>query len=560
MLKDDIAGIIANTSRENANIGNSPAAKMLQIASAASREYYLDHVIPEDISNAHRSGDIHIHDLDYYGKTLTCIHIPLGRLLQEGFDAGNGYVRPPKRSTSAFALAAIILQSCQNDMHGGQSYAHFDRDMAPYIDDDAYQAMEGFIFNLNTMHSRAGAQVPFSTVNVGCDTSKNGREVTRLLLEVYEKGLGRGETPLFPNIIFRVKNGVNFNPGDPNYDLFQLACRVCSRRMNPTFSFMDATFNAPYGSEVAYMGCRTRVIANKRGPAISDGRGNLSFTTINLPRLALKSCGDIGYFFELLREAINLTVKQLMHRFEIQSQLRVRDMPFLMGQELYLDSGYDPIGPTIANGTLSIGFIGLAETLRILYGSHHGEGSNKKGLEIVLFMRQIIDHYSRLHDLNFTLLATPAEGLSGRFVKLDREQFGIIPGVTDKNYYTNSFHLPVDFKTTIAHKLEIEGQYHRLTNAGHISYVELSAPPVNNPEAIESIVRQMYASNIGYGGINFPIDECRNCGYSGLIEYYCPKCRSFDISKIRRITGYLAPIDRFNDAKRSELRDRTCLD
>jgi anaerobic ribonucleoside-triphosphate reductase len=565
-LMKAIGEIVEYTSRENANIGNSPSAKMLQIASTASREYYLDCVIPDDIAQAHRNGDIHIHDLDYYGKTLTCVHIPLGRLLAEGFDTGHGYVRPPKRPASAAALAAIIIQSCQNDMHGGQSFAHFDTDMGPYMEgfdeDEAYQAMEAFVYNLNTMHSRAGAQVPFSTVNVGCDTSPGGRLVTRLLLEVYERGLGRGETPVFPNIIFRVSSGINLDPGDPNHDLFKLACRVCARRMNPTFSFMDSSFNRGYGNEVAYMGCRTRVMANRRGQETSDGRGNLSFTTINLPRLAIMAGGNTDRFFRLLDARLELVSRQLLNRFEIQSRLKVRDMPFLMGQKIYIDSygldANDEIDPAIVNGTLSVGFIGLAETLIALCGAHHGENEEAEqlGREIVSHMRQRIDAFAEENNLNFTLLATPAEGLSGRFVAMDRERFGTIRNVTDREYYTNSFHLPVSHPATISRKLAVEGPYHGLTNAGHISYVELASPPIENGEAVESIVKAMADADMGYGGINFPIDECRACGHAGVIDGSCPSCGSGDISRIRRITGYLAPLDRFNDAKRSELAER----
>src|SRR5690554_1774048 len=380
-LMDAVEEILAETNRENANISNSPSAKMLQIASAASKRYYLYRLIAEEFSQAHLEGDIHIHDLDFYGKTLTCVQIPLGKLLAEGFDNGHGYIRPPKRIASASALAAIILQSSQNDMHGGQSFAFFDRDMAPFVqgagEDEVYQAMEALIYNLNSMHSRAGAQVPFSSINLGTDTTPEGRLVTRSLLLAHERGLGRGETPIFPNIIFRVKKGVNFEPGDPNYDLFQLAMRTAARRLNPTFSFMDSSFNSPYGTEVSYMGCRTRVIANRHGPEISTGRGNLSFTTVNLPRLAILAKGDLELFYHKLDRMLELTARQLYHRFRLQSKLKVKDMPFLMGQGLYLDSEklrpHDPIAPVIKHGTLSVGFIGLAETLTALTGFHHGE-------------------------------------------------------------------------------------------------------------------------------------------------------------------------------------------
>jgi len=565
-LMDAVAEILVETNRENANVGNSPSAKMLQIASAASRQYYLSRLIPEEMSAAHRNGDMHIHDLDFYAKTLTCVQIPLGRLLHSGFNTGHGYIRPPRRIGSAAALAAIILQSSQNDMHGGQSFAHFDRDMADFAagvdEDEIFQAMEGLVYNLNSMHSRAGAQVPFSSINLGTNTSEAGRAVTRNLLLAYEKGLGRGETPIFPNIIFRVKSGVNFNPGDPNYDLFLLAMRVSATRMNPTFSFMDSPFNAPFGDEVAYMGCRTRVIADRHGAPISDGRGNLSFTTINLPRLALKANGDLAKFYSGLEDVLTLAAKQLMHRFQIQAHLKVRDMPFLMGQGLYLDSDQlkpeDEIGPVIVHGTLSIGFIGLAETLLLLTGHNQVESAEAQqlGVEIVTFMRKMVDHFADQYDLNFTLLATPAEGLSGRFIKIDRALYGEIPGVTDKEYYSNSFHVPVSCETSSFNKLALEAPFHAMTNAGHISYVELDAPPVNNLEAYESLVRYMASVGIGYGGINFPIDECPICGNHGVIEGDCPVCGSSDIRRIRRITGYLSTVDRFNDAKQQELHDR----
>ena len=565
-LMDAVAEILVETNRENANVGNSPSAKMLQIASAASRQYYLSRLIPDDIAQAHRSGDIHIHDLDFYAKTLTCVQIPLGKLLHSGFNTGHGYIRPPRRAGSAAALAAIILQSSQNDMHGGQSFAFFDRDMAGFVADapenEVYQAMEGLVYNLNSMHSRAGSQVPFSSINLGCDTSEAGRRVTRNLLLAYEKGLGHSETPIFPNIIFRVKAGINFDPQDPNYDLFKLALRVAATRMNPTFSFMDSPFNRPFGTEVAYMGCRTRVIADRHGEPVSDGRGNLSFTSINLPRIALKSRGDIPLFFTNLEEVLTLVSRQLMHRYKIQANLKVRDMPFLMGQGLYLDSDRlkpaDEIAAVIRHGTLSIGFIGLAETLTALTGLHQAQSAEaqKLGLEIVGFMRKMVDHFADQYDLNFSLLATPAEGLSGRFVGIDRDLFGTIPGVTDKDYYTNSFHVPVGCEISSFAKLALEAPYHAMTNAGHISYVELDAPPLHNLEAIETLVRYMASVGIGYGGINFPIDECTTCGYSGVIEDDCPACDSSEIRRIRRITGYLSTLDRFNDAKKAELNDR----
>jgi ribonucleoside-triphosphate reductase len=359
-----------------------------------------------------------------------------------------------------------------------------------------------------------------------------------------------------------LKKGINFNPEDPNYDLFKLAMRVSAERLNPTFAFMDATYNQKYGTDVAYMGCRTRVIANRHGAEVTDGRGNLSFTTINLPRIAIEAGGSLEIFFTELERVMALAARQLYHRYRTQSKLRVKDMPFLMGQGLYLDSEKlkpeDLIGPVIKHGTLSIGFIGLAETLVSLTGCHHGQDpkAQRLGLEIVNFMRKMVDGFAEEYDLNYTLLATPAEGLSGRFVTLDRRQFGVISGITDKEYYTNSYHIPVDFEISSFDKISLEGPYHELTNAGHISYVELKSPPINNLEAYERLIRHMGESNMGYAGINFPVDECLVCCQRGLIENECPNCGSTQIRRIRRITGYLSTVDRFNDAKQAELRER----
>lgn len=1086
-LMDAVEEILVETNRENANISNSPSAKMLQIASAASKKYYLSRLIPEELALAHTQGDMHIHDLDFYGKTLTCLQIPLKKLLTEGFNNGHGFIRPPKRPASATALAAIILQSCQNDMHGGQSFPFFDSDIASFVkdadEDETYQAMEAFIYNLNSMHSlsgdehiwvydkhqgkfgqvsmrefdetfeegryqalslnyetgktelkdiiatikhknvhrllnvrlksgqsvtvtenhsvmaldrlgrvtvavpeelksgllpkkidfdaqkavfdlsgypysrkhplekleltpalakfmgyyvaegsvdgstiflaifnevierdvdsllqelkptfhtrlrfnkagkprdlacnvgrtfaafigdacgrgaankriptelffaapeiirafmdgyfsgdgtagpnkiaagtvskelrdglqllcarlnipvsfredrrpktnfatsrprylisiggiyardialtgkdtahlnrinfeqtqydyewlrplikevygifgwastryritpdfinnlindletrlkrvdmaevkklacreyllevinraalnvktteryhllqkvkqgvlpsgtkyfpaladyaavldslylphnrgdfriknteqspravirwanlvleqiakmrellailkrctqllpvrvkkitecpheeyvydisvadnenfltaegifvhnsRAGAQVPFSSLNVGTDTSPEARKVVRNLLLAYEKGLGRGENPIFPNIIFRVKEGINLNEGDPNYDLFKLAIRVASRRLNPTFSFMDSSFNRRYGTDISYMGCRTRVMGNVNGPEITEGRGNLSFTTINLPRVAIKSGTNIDKFYRELDRVLETAIAQLIHRYKVQAGLKVKDMPFLMGQGLYIDSENlkpcDEIEPAIKHGTLSVGFIGLAETLKCLMGKHHGESADAQelGLQIVEFMRKKMDDATEEHSLNFTLLATPAEGLSGRFVRYDRREYGVIPGVTDKTYYSNSFHVPVGYDINIYNKVSIEGPYHKFCNAGHISYVEFSSPPIHNLEAIEDVIRHMKASDIGYAGINFPVDFCMSCSYIGVINKdECPMCNSAAIKRVRRITGYLSTVDRFNDAKQAELNDR----
>jgi len=566
-LMDIVEDIIRETDRDNANVGNSPSAKMLQIASAASRNFYLSRMIDEDFSLAHRRGDIHIHDLDFYATTINCLQIPLEELLRNGFDNGHGFIRPPKRPGSATALSAIILQSSQNDMYGGQSFPFFDTQMAPFIDrgseEDVYQAMEALVYNLNSLHSRAGSQVPFSSLNLGTDTSEAGRRVTRNLLLAYEAGLGKGENPIFPNVIFRLKRGINFNPEDPNYDLFQLAVRVAGKRLNPTFSFMDSSFNKEYGDQVAYMGCRTRVMANRRGPAVTTKRGNLSFTTINLPRLAIKAERNIKKFYSLLDELTELTVSQLHHRFRVQCRLRVKDIPFVMGQGLYMGSEDlkpdDSIEPAIVNGTLSIGIIGLAEALVALTGYHHGqsEDSQALGLEIIGHIREKVDEACERFDLNYTFLATPAEGLCGRFIKMDRKEYELIPGVTDKEYYTNSFHIPVYYPISMYDKVRLEGPYHKYFNAGHISYVELASPPQHNPQAVEDLLRHMADCDMGYAGINYPVDFCCGCSLLGIIdEPRCPRCGSADIRRVRRITGYLSTVDRFNDGKVAELRDR----
>ncbi len=447
----------------------------------------------------------------------------------------------------------------------------------PETEKTTYQAMEAFIHNLNTMHSRAGAQTPFSSINYGTDTSPEGRMVVRNVLLATEAGLGHGETPIFPIHIFRVKEGVNYNETDPNYDLFKLACRVSAKRLFPNFSFIDAPFNKQYykpghpETEIAYMGCRTRVIGNVFDPEkqITNGRGNLSFTSINLPRLAIESRGDEVLFYKKLNEMMTLVAKQLSDRFEIQAKKRVRNFPFLMGQGVWINS--EKLGPddelreVLKHGTLSIGFIGLAETLTALYGHHHGESDEmqKKGLRIVTTMREFLDRLGEQTRMNYSLLATPAEGLSGRFVRMDRKKYGVIPGVTDKEYYTNSFHVPVGYQISAFDKISKEAPYHALTNAGHISYVELDGDPSGNLEAFESIVRAMHDAGIGYGSINHPVDRDPVCGYNGIIGDTCPQCHrketdgDFGFERIRRITGYLVgTLERFNDAKKAEERDR----
>lgn len=598
-LMDAVSEILLETNRENANIGNSPSAKVLQISEVASKNYYLKRMLPEKEANSHINGDIYIHDLSWYGKTLTCLQIPLDRLLREGFNNGHGYIRPPKGIKTAAALAAIILQSNQNDMHGGQSFAYFDRDMAVYVElekkrqdklirsnlellglsadetklealvlertkEETYQAMEGFIYNLNTMHSRAGAQVPFSSINFGTDTSEAGRMVTECFLLAYEKGLGKGEAPLFPNVCFKLKEDVNFEPEDPNYDLFQLSMRVACKRLFPNFSFQDSSFNKQFrDEEVAYMGCRTRVISNCNGPAVTNSRGNLSFTTINLPRLAIRAEKDLSCFWKSLDEMLEHCVQQLITRYNVQKKLKVKDFPFLMGQKLFLDSeGLSPndsIEKSIRHGTLSIGFIGLAECLVALTGKHHGESAEAQalGISIVSHMRRRCDEAVQKYSLNFSLLATPAEQLSGKFTKPDAEQYGVIPGVTDKEWYTNSFHVPVEYQISAMDKIALEGPYHKYCNAGHISYVELPSAPEHNLEAFEALIRAMAEADMGYAAVNFPVDICCDCGLNGVIsEDSCPKCGGSNISRVRRITGYLSTLDRFNDSKLAEVQYR----
>ncbi len=440
-----------------------------------------------------------------------------------------------------------------------------------------YQAMEALIHNLNTMHSRAGAQVPFSSINYGTDTSPEGRLVMKSVMEATEAGLGNGETPIFPIQIFKVKEGVSYNPEDPNYDLFKLACRTSARRLFPNFSFLDAPFNKQFykeghpETECAYMGCRTRVIGNVYDPSreIVYGRGNLSFTSINLPRLAIKAKRDQEIFFENLDHMIDLCIGQLMERFRIQGQKKVKNFPFLMGQGVWIDS--DKLGPedtveeVIRHGTLTIGFIGLAECLKALIGQHHGESpeAEQLGIEIVAYMRKRMDEEARKTGLNWSLIATPAEGLSGRFVRIDRERFGVIPGVTDREYYTNSFHIPVYYEISAFDKIRKEAPFHELTNGGHISYIELDGDPLKNLEAYESVVRCMKESGIGYGSINHPVDRDPVCGYTGIIDNECPSCGRHEgdgnpnFERIRRITGYLVgTMDNWNDAKTAEERDR----
>ena len=647
--------------RENANIdGNTAMGTMLKYGSESAKQFYDLFVLNPAHSKAHKSGDIHIHDLDFLTLTTTCCQIDIEKLFKGGFNTGHGYLREPQKIESYAALACIAIQSNQNDQHGGQSVPNFDYGMAlgvaktykrtyrenliksielligeidleeninnifevlenqynllptlgdnteykereaeylnelldnpelvkkvqnfaeknAYKDTDkrTYQAMKALVHNLNTMHSRAGAQIPFSSINYGTDTSLEGRMVIKNLLLATDAGLGNGETPIFPIQIFKVKEGINYNPEDPNYDLFKLACKVSAKRLFPNFSFIDAPYNLKYykegqpETEIAYMGCRTRVIGNvyDKDREIVNGRGNLSFTTINLPRLGIKHSRDIDGFYRELDQTIDLVIEQLLERFEIQASKKVHNFPFLMGQGIWMDSDTlgrdDEIREILKHGTLSIGFIGLAECLKALIGEHHGESekAQKLGLEIIGHMRDRLDETSRQFNMNFTLLGTPAEGTAGRFVAMDRELYGSIEGVTDREYYTNSFHIPVYYDTTAFHKINTEAPYHELTNAGHITYIELDGDPLQNLDAFEKVIRAMKEAGIGYGSVNHPVDRDPVCGYTGIIGDTCPKCGreegDIKFDRIRRITGYLVgTLDRFNDAKRAEERDR----
>ncbi len=648
--------------RENANINADTAmGTMLKYGSESAKQFYEMCVIDPKFAKAHREGDIHIHDMDFYTLTTTCCQIELRKLFKGGFSTGHGVLREPNDIASYTALACIAIQSNQNDQHGGQSVCDFDYgladgvrktyrrlfkkhlaeavDLLTSIEDDraftestiaaveaetgtmasisldeafrasleaklseagipdadvntilaftqknaerdtdrtTFQAMEALVHNLNTMHSRAGAQTPFSSVNYGMDTSPEGRMVIKNMLLATEEGLGNGETPIFPVQIFRVKEGVNYNPEDPNYDLFKLAMHCSAKRLFPNFSFLDAPFNAQYykgtpETEIAYMGCRTRVMGNVYDPEreVTPGRGNLSFTSINLPRLALRAKGDVDLFFDLLDSKLQLVTAQLDERFKIQAAKHVYNAPFLMGQGVWIDS--EKLRPediqeeVLKHGTLTTGFIGLAECLVALTGKHHGESeeAQRLGLEIVGHMRSYCDRISEERKMNYSLIATPAEGLSGRFVRMDRDRFGSIPGVTDRDYYTNGFHVPVYYDISAFNKISLEAPYHALTNGGHISYIELDGDPTDNLEAFESVIRFMKESGMGYGSINHPVDRDPVCGYNGIIGDTCPKCGreegagSQGFERIRRITGYLVgTLDRFNDAKRAEESQR----
>ncbi|QZY87829.1 anaerobic ribonucleoside triphosphate reductase [Exiguobacterium acetylicum] len=582
--------------QENANIdGKTPLAKLQRIAGEAARQMMRQH-LEADVLQALDDNILYIHDADYYVTgTTTCAQIPLGQLLSNGFQTTHGSIRPAQDIRSALALAAIIVQANQNMQHGGQAFATFDDDLAPFVEktyqrewtklhdlvphwkrrkrerrawqetyEKTFQACEAFIHNTNSMHSRGGGQVPFLSVNYGTNTTQAGRLFQRALLTATERGLGRGETPIFPIQIFKVKQGVNLSPTDPNYDLFQLATRVTGKRLFPNFAFLDAPFNRqeqPGGAEVAYMGCRTRVFEDRGDIPSVTGRGNLSFTSINLVRLALQ-CQTVDQMFEAVQETTRLACRQLIMRYEFQASQTADAFPFLY-QHVWKDGerlkSTDPVGSVLKHGTLAVGFIGLAECLTVLTGNHHGysELAHRIGLALIQAMRTVVDNYGEMTGLNFSLLATPAEGLSGKFTRRDASDFGEIKGVTDQPYYTNSFHIPVDAPVTIREKIQLEAPFHALCNGGHITYVETDGALAGNPQAIEDIVRLMAEAGIGYGSINHPVDRCLDCRTEQTIEDQCPVCGSKSIERIRRITGYLVgTLDRWNEAKRAEEQNR----
>ncbi|MDE6153201.1 MAG: anaerobic ribonucleoside triphosphate reductase [Muribaculaceae bacterium] len=620
--------------RENANMNtDSPAGMMMKFASETTKPFVDDYLLSDEARDAVRNGYLHIHDKDYYPtKSLTCVQHPLDRILKAGFIAGHGESRPAKRIETASIIGCISLETAQNEMHGGQAIPAFDFYLAPYVRSSfieeikkveamlgedlsdlynvdikdyeprsldgltgrerhlahavnqtasrVHQAMEAFIHNMNTIHSRGGNQVVFSSINYGTDTSAEGRCIIRELLKSTYEGVGNGATAIFPIQIWKKKKGVNYLPDDPNYDLYQLACKVTARRFFPNFVNLDATFNhhekwnpndpERYKYEVATMGCRTRVFENRFGEKTSIGRGNISFSTVNIVRLAIECMNivdkeeRIRRFFDKLDEILDVTARQLCDRFDFQKTALAKQFPLVMSK---LWNGSENLKPddtiesVINQGTLGIGFIGLAECLVALTGKHHGESkeSQELGLRIVSHMRSRANEYSETYKHNFSILATPAEGLSGKFTTKDRKSFGIIEGITDKIYYTNSNHVPVYYHCSPRHKAQVEAPYHELTGGGHIFYVEIDGDATHNPRAIMDIVDLIDKYNIGYGSINHNRNRCMDCGYEDAQDNLeeCPRCKGHNIDKLQRITGYLVgTTDRWNKAKLAELDDR----
>ena len=631
IIKDIIAAKKNDITRENANMNaDTPAGMMMKVSSEKTKEFTDDFLLSDDVFAMVKQNIIHIHDKDYYPtKSLTCLQHPMDKLLESGFRAGHGESRPAKRIETASILSCISMEAIQNEMHGGQAIPAFDFYLAPYVRktfveelkkleiltgermtqmydceindyefkplfdlkseerckqfainmtiDRVHQAMEAFIHNMNTIHSRGGNQVVFSSINYGTDTSAEGRCVIRELLKSTYRGVGNNATAIFPIQIWKKKRGVNYLPEDPNYDLYKLACEVTAKRFFPNFVNLDATFNQNelwdendpkrYQYEIATMGCRTRVFENRFGPKMSVGRGNLSFTSINLPGIALKvrnAEDPIAEFFKELDNAVEITGKQLHERYEFQCTALAKQFPLLMSG-MWIGSENlkpeDEVRSVLKHGTLGVGFIGLAECLVALTGKHHGESDESQalGLKIVGFMRDKVKEFSDRYDLNYSVLATPAEGLSGGFTRKDKKKYGVIPGVTDRDYYTNSDHVPVYYNCSAAHKAKIEGPYHAMTLGGHIFYVEIDGDATHNVEAISDIVDLMDKNNIGYGSINHNRNRCLDCSYEDASKdlKVCPHCGSTHIDKLQRITGYLVgTTDRWNSAKRAELEDR----
>lgn len=636
IISDIIAAKKNDITRENANMNaDTPAGMMMKIASERSKEYVMDYLLSPDVKKLVEDNILHIHDMDYYpSKSLTCVQSPIDQMLNGGFRAGHGESRPAKRIETASVMACISLETTQNEQHGGQSIPAFDFYMAPFVRktyieevkklepmfgnlsplynaeikdyevvdingmeqlealkqqainmtvDRVHQAMEAFIHNMNQIHSRGGNQVVFSSINYGTDTSAEGRCVMRELLKSTYRGVGNGSTAIFPIQIWKKKRGVNYLPEDPNYDLFQLACKVTAKRFFPNFINLDAPYNHHdkwnandpnrFIYETATMGCRTRVFENRHGEKTSIGRGNLSFSTINLPGLALSVMNEpfdqrMRDFMFKLDEAIELIGKQLYERYKFQCTAMAKQFPLLMsgmwmGSEKLKPE--DEVREVLKHGTLGVGFIGLAECLIALVGKHHGEDdeAQRLGLDIITHFKEEVDKLANKYNLNFSVLATPAEGLSGKFTKKDKIKYGIIKGITDKDYYTNSNHVPVYYKCSATHKAEVEAPYHPLTRGGHIFYVELDGDATHNVEAVMDVVRLIDKYNIGYGSVNHNRNRCLDCGYEDASKDLkaCPHCGSERIDRLQRITGYLVgTTDRWNSAKKAELDDRVTHD
>lgn len=639
-ISDIVACAKNEVTRENANMNSdTPVGMMMKISSETSKRYVDDYLLSSEARKFVEDNLLHVHDKDYYPtRSLTCVQSPIDRILNGGFRAGHGESRPAKRIETASILSCISIEQTQNEQHGGQSIPAFDFYMAPYvrktyieelkkIEDmlhvnlkhlyeveiadyinmpsvasntlsDAnfqqfainqtvhrvHQAMEALVHNLNEIHSRGGNQVVFSSLNYGTDTSAEGRCVIRELLNTTYRGVGNGSTAIFPIQILKIKDGVNKKPGDPNYDLYQLACKVTAKRFFPNFLNLDASFNKDeswdpedprrFEHEVATMGCRTRVYENRHGEKTSIGRGNLSFSTMNLPGLALSvmhiqdQAERINTFFGKLSKLTDVTIKQLLKRYEFQCEALAKQFPLLMSG-MWIESEKlqptDNVAPVLKHGTLGVGFIGLAECLIALIGKHHGEcaEAQRLGLSIIGSIKNQVDICSKKYDLNFSVLATPAEGLSGKFTKKDRKKYGVVPGVTDKDYYTNSNHVPVYYHCSAKHKAAVEGPYHELTRGGHIFYVELDGDATHNVQAIDDIVKLMDKYNIGYASVNHNRNRCLVCGYEDASNnlQICPQCGSTHIDRLQRITGYLVgTTDRWNDGKLAELKDRVTHD